>query len=486
MTDAASQTSLTELSARALARGIAARAFSAREVVTAFLERIDRYNPIHNAVVSLRPRADLLAEAEAADAAVRRGDPLGALHGLPVAVKDLAATVGLRTTLGSPLFADWVPDADALHVARMRAAGALIIGKTNTPEYGLGSHTVNPVFGATRNAFDPSRSAGGSSGGAAVALARAMLPVADGSDFGGSLRNPAGWNAVFGFRPSQGRVPALSVPDAFLVQLATDGPMGRTVEDVATLLSVQAGWDPRAPGSLADPGFRYEDRLDGPPPAARVAWLGDLGGHLPVEDGILGVCETALARLAELGCTVAPVALPGVDFEALWRAFVVLRQVAVGGRLMPAFADPARRALLNPQAVWECEGFLRLSARDVHEASAVRTAWYARALDLFAAFDVLALPTAQVWPFPVEWAWPRAVAGRAMDSYHRWMEVVVPATLLGCPTAAVPAGFGGPGGFLPMGLQLVGRPRDDLSVLQLAHAYERASPWIAAARRGLD
>ena len=376
---------LVEGGARALARGIAARDFSAREVCSAFLDRIEAKNPVHNAVVSLRPRAAILAEADAADAAVARGEPLGALHGLPLAVKDLAATKGLRTTLGSRLHADWVPDADALHVARMRDAGALVIGKTNTPDHGLGSHTVNPVFGATRNAFDPSRSAGGSSGGAAVALALDMLPVADGSDFGGSLRNPAGWNGVFGFRPSQGRVPALSVPDAFLVQLATDGPMGRTVEDVALLLSVQAGWDARAPLSLADPGLRYEDELDGSF-AGPVAWLGDLGGHLPLEDGILATCEAALARLAALGCPVVP-AVPDFDVEALWRAFVVLRQVAIGGRLLPAFADPARRALLSPQAAWECEGFLRLTAREVHEASAVRTAWHACALRLLDRLD---------------------------------------------------------------------------------------------------
>ncbi len=472
---------LVGLSARALARGIARRDWSAREVASAFLDRIEARNPAHNAVVSRRPRADVLAEAELADAAVARGDPLGALHGLPLAVKDLAATAGLRTTLGSPLFADWVPDADAIHVGRMRAAGAIFVGKTNTPAFGLGSHTVNPVFGATGNAFDPGRSAGGSSGGAAVALALDMLPLADGSDVGGSLRNPAGWNGVFGFRPSQGRVPALALPDAFLAQMSTDGPMGRTVEDVALLLSVQAGWDARAPLSLDGPGTRYEEELD-LDASGSIAWLGDLGGHLPVEDGVLPVCEAALARLAALGHAVVPV-VPGFDFEALWRAFVVLRQVSTGGRLMPLFADPARRALLNPQAVWECEGFARLTAREVHEASAVRTAWHGCALRLLERHAFLALPTAQVWPFPIGWDWPRAVAGREMDSYHRWMEVAAPVTLTGFPAAAVPAGFGGPGGRLPMGLQLAGRPRDDLAVLRLARAYEAASPWIAEERR---
>ena len=465
-------------SASALARAIARREISAREVTQTCLDRIDAYNGRYNAIVSLRPRAEVLAEAEAADRAVRSGQSLGPLHGLPLAVKDLAATAGLRTTLGSPIFTDNIPTTDAVHVARMRAAGALIIGKTNVPEFGLGSHTVNPVFGPTRNAFDPTRSAGGSSGGAAVALALGMLPIADGSDFGGSLRNPAGWNNVFGLRPTQGRVPGNPVPDAFLSQLATDGPMGTCVEDLALLLDVQAGFDPSAPLSLPKPDHPFSTRVDEERPF-RIAWMGDLGGHLAMEDGILPLCRKALASLAAAGHVVEDL-VPDFDYEALWRAFVTLRQFSIGGKLGPLFADAEKRTLLGAAAQWECEGHLRLSAATVYEAATVRSAWYACITALFDRFDALALPSAQVWPFPIDMAWPDRIGGRPMDSYHRWMEVVVPATLAGCPAACVPAGFGGPGAALPMGLQIIGQPRDDAGVLRICRAYDRANPWIAA------
>ncbi len=472
---------LVRFGARALAGLIATRQVSAREVVTAFLDRIEEFNPTYNAIVSLRPAGEILADADAADQAVARRQQIGPLHGLPMAIKDLSATRGLRTTLGSPLFADFVPDSDTVPVARVREAGALIIGKTNTPEFGLGSHTYNAVFGVTRNAFDPTRSAGGSSGGAAAALALSMLPVADGSDLGGSLRNPAAWGNIFGMRPSQGRVPSSPLPEAYLCQLSTDGPMGRYVEDVAMLLSVQAGWDVNAPLSLPEPGYRYEDRLN-EAPGRRIAWLGDLGGHLPMEDGVLELCRAGLDGLGRLGCAVESV-VPKFDYDALWRAFVVLRQLSIGGKLSRFYEDPVKRALMKPEAQWECEQFAGVTAADLFEASATRTAWYGLVVELFAEFDFLALPSAQVFPFPVEWTWPRSIAGRPMDSYHRWMEVVAPITLTGCPAISIPVGFGpGPNGRLPMGMQIVGRPRDDLSVLQLAHAYERANPWIAAAR----
>lgn len=468
---------LDGLSASAQARAIAGRAISAREVMQSCLDRIDACNGRYNAVVSLRPRADVLAEAEAADSAVRSGQKLGPLHGLPVAIKDLAATAGLQTTLGSPIFANNMPATDAVHVARMRAAGALIIGKTNVPEFGLGSHTVNRVFGPTRNAFDPTRSAGGSSGGGAVALALGMLPIADGSDFGGSLRNPAGWNNVFGLRPSQGRVPGNPVPDAYMSQLATDGPMGTCVADLALLLDVQAGYDPSAPLSLPKPDVPFVDGPGGERPF-RIAWMGDLGGHLAMEDGILSVCRNALTSFAAAGHVVEDL-VPDFDYEALWRAFVRLRQFSVGGKLGPLFADAEKRASLGAAAQWECEGHLRLSASNVYEAASVRSAWSACIMALFDGFDALALPSAQVWPFPIDLPWPDRIAGRPMDSYHRWMEVVVPATLAGCPAASVPAGFGGPGDALPMGLQIIGRPRDDAGVLRICRAYERANPWIA-------
>lgn len=465
-------TSPIHLGARELGRLVADRRLSSREIAGAFLDRIEALNPIHNAIVSLRPRDEILADADRADAATASGAPLGALHGLPIAIKDLSPTAGLRTTFGSPLFADWVPTTDSLLVERLRGAGAIVIGKTNTPEFGLGSHTYNPVFGITRNAFDPRLSAGGSSGGAAVAVALSMLPAADGSDFGGSLRNPAAFNNVFGFRPSQGRVPAWPAADPYFGQLGTEGPMARKVEDLALLLDVMAGWDRRAPLSLDRPTERFVDRL-APPARSRIGWLGDLGGRLPFDDGILEVCETALKRAAAFGAVVEPVRVD-FDFDALWRAFVVLRQFNQSARLEPLYADPAKRALLKPEAQWEVEGCRALSATDVLAAIRTRAAWYATVCRLFDEWDFLAIPAAQVFPFPAEIHWPREIAGREMDSYHRWMEVVAPVTLSGCPVAAVPAGFHQG---RPAGLQIVGAPRKDAEVLAWASAWEAELPF---------
>ncbi|WP_370640226.1 amidase [Aurantimonas sp. HBX-1] len=457
---------LCRLGATELAALLAKGAVSSREIVTAFLDHIDRVNPAHNAIVSLRERSDILAEADAADGRLRAKGPDGLLHGLPIAIKDLAPTKGLRTTFGSPIHADFVPDADSLTVARIRAAGAIVIGKTNTPEFGLGSHTYNPVFGTTRNAYDPGLSAGGSSGGAAVALALRMLPVADGGDMGGSLRNPAGYNNVYGMRPSQGRVPNAGSEDLFYSQLATDGPMARSVADLAGLLAIQAGPDARAPLSLQDP-FRWEPGTRARP--GRIAWLGDLGCHLAMEAGVLDVCEWALARLAAAGCAAEPV-LPKFDWERLWSAFVVLRQFSIAGKHGPLFDDPATRGLLKPEMQWEIESGRRLSADALYAAARTRTDWYLECLRLFEDFDALALPSAQLFAFDADWHWPREIAGRPMDSYHRWMEVVAPGTLSGCPVISLPAGFDGAG--RSMGLQLIGRPGDDAGLLGLAELHE--------------
>ncbi|MCX7646731.1 MAG: amidase [Rhodobacteraceae bacterium] len=460
--------SLADLPASALSDLIARRAVSCREVMEAFLDRIEAVNPGLNAIVALRPREELLAEAEAADRAPRAGW----LHGLPLAVKDLAATAGIETTWGSPLFRGFVPEADDLLPARLRAAGAILIGKTNTPEFGLGSHTFNEVRGVTRNPYDRTRSAGGSSGGAAAALAARLLPVADGSDMMGSLRNPAAFCNVYGFRPSFGLVPADPEGDTFLQMLATDGPMGRTVEDVARLLEVIAGPDPRVPHGL--PAEPFAEALDAGPAGARIGWLGDWGGAWPVEAGILAACEAALAVFADRGCAVEPLA-PPFPAEALWESWTTLRSWAVATRLAALHADPAKRARLKPEAVWEIERGLALSAMQVHEASVVRSRWYARLAALFEAFDALALPAAQVWPFPAEWRWPAAVAGRETDTYHRWMEVAVPVSLAGLPCLALPAGFGAEG--LPTGLQLFGPRGADRRMLQLGQVYHRCTDW---------
>ena len=453
-----------------LRRRVAAREISSRELVSASLDQIDALNPTYNAVVSLRPRADILAEADRADAALAAGEPVGALHGLPIAIKDAAATAGLRTTYGSPLFADLVSTVDDLPVARIRAAGAIIVGKTNVPEFGLGSHTFNPVFGATLNAYDTGASAGGSSGGAAVALALHLLPIADGSDFGGSLRNPGAWNNVFGFRPSQGRVPSVPAGDPFYSQLTTSGPMGRSAADLATLLSVMAGPDWRAPLALSDPARRYEDDLAPTAHAPRILWLGDLGGHLATEPGVLTLCESALSELRAAGWAV-DTEVPTYDWEALWRAFVVLRQLAMFTRYGHLVADPQSRAHLKPEMVWEIASGESLTAPALAAAMRTRATWYAKVATLLVGYDALALPTAQLFPFPVAWNWPKDIAGRTMGSYHHWMEGSAPGTLAGCPVANVPAGFDERG--LPTGLQLIGVPRGDAALLALVARYER-------------
>jgi amidase len=461
--------------ARELAAAIRRRTLSSREVVTAFLKNIDALNPRFTAIVSMVDREHVLAQADAADAVVARGEPVGPLHGLPHAIKDTAVTRGIRSTFGSPLFAQHIPEVDSIYVQRMREAGAIFIGKTNVPEFGLGSHTYNNVFGATGNAWDPRFSAGGSSGGAAVAVALRMLPLADGSDLGGSLRNPAAFNNVLGFRPSQGRVPFWPRTDTFLSQLVTDGPMGRSADDLALLLSVQSGYDVRTPLSLDSAVPDWHGRLERDFKGARIGWLGDLAGHLPFEDGILPLCELALRRFSEAGVQVEAIR-PDFDWQRIWRAFVVLRQFGLSDKFSAAYDKTESRALIKPELHWEIVEGRALSVSDVQRALVDRTAWYDHLLGLFARHDFLALPTAQVFPFPIEQHWPREVAGRAMDSYHRWMEVVTPGTLSGCPVISLPAGFSDRG--LPMGVQIIGRPRDDLSVLQLTRLYEQLTPWL--------
>jgi amidase len=458
--------------ALALSRRIAKRDVSARELMAETYDRIAARDPAHNAVPTLIDRDAALALAASADEETARGLSRGWLHGIPQLVKDLSTTKGIRTTWGSPIFAEFIPTEDAIHVARAKAAGALVVGKTNTPEWGLGSHSYNPVFGVTRNAHDATLSAGGSSGGAAVALAIGILAVADGSDMGGSLRNPAGWNGVIGFRPSFGRVPASAPDDAFSNTLSTDGPMGTRVADVAALFATQTGYDPRAPLSLpAEAGL---DRVaEVAVKGLRVGWLGDLGGHLPMEDGVIAVCEAALRRFEAAGAIVTPVALPFPP-ERLWSAWITLRASMVGGKLRPHYENPARRALLKPEAVWEIEGGLALSAYEVTKANMGRTAFVRAIEGLFAdGIDVLAQPTAQCFAFPAEWTWPKEIAGRTMDTYHRWMEVVIGPTMAGAPVIAMPAGADSRG--RRMGVQLWGPARADKRVLEIAAAWERTA-----------
>ena len=458
------------LDARALARLIAARRLAPSEVMAAFLARIAAHNPGLNAIVGLRDPDALMAEARAADDAA----PRGWLHGLPLAVKDLQAVAGVRSTWGSPLLADHVPTADEMLARRLRAEGAILIGKTNVPEFGLGSHTFNPVYGATANPYAPDRTPGGSSGGAAAALAARLVPVADGSDMMGSLRNPAAFCNIYGFRPTFGRVPSDPVGETFLHMLATDGPMARTVEDLARLLETLARPDAANPHQIAWEPFAAA--LAMPPEGLRIGWMGDWGGAWPMEPGVGDLCAAALRQFEDMGARVEPVA-PPVSAAALWDAWCILRSFAVAARLGPLHADPARRARLKPEAVWEIERGLSLTAMALARASAVRSAWFAAAADLFARFDLLAMPAAQVWPFPKDWRWPQAIGGVTMETYHRWMECVIPVSLIGLPALAIPVGFGGPGAGLPMGMQLAGPRGADAAVLRAGQMWHRATDW---------
>jgi amidase len=355
-------------------------------------------------------------------------------------------------------------------VGRLRRAGAIFIGKTNTPEFGLGSHTYNEVYGATRNAYDTTRSAGGSSGGAAVSLALRMLPMADGSDYGGSLRNPAGWNGVFGFRTSIGRI-ASEAHDVWLPSMGVLGPMARTVADLALLLSVQAGCDPHAPLSWDGDGTVFQHRLDGDLKAKRIAWVGDFGAHTPCEKGVLKVCTEALRTFESIGCVIEE-AMPEFDVEAVWQAAIRLRGWQQGSSLLGYYNDPAARLLLKPEAIFEVETGLRQSAYDITLASIVRTQWYEAVRRLFERYDYFIVPTAQVFPFEVEQHWPRTIEGHTMQTYHEWMKAALLVTMSGCPALAVPAGFDDRG--LPIGLQLVAPVRGELDCLKLAFAYEAA------------
>ncbi len=464
---------IIELDAAALSRAIATRGISCVEVMNAYLDCIERLNPEVNAIVSLRDRASLIVEARTRDDQIARGERLGPLHGFPHAVKDLVLTAGIRTTFGSPLFRNFVPDHDSIMVERLRRAGAIIIGKTNTPEFGLGSHTFNEVFGATRNAYDQTRSAGGSSGGAAVALALRMLPLADGSDYAGSLRNPAAWNNIFSLRPSPGLVPA-ELPDLFFPSPGVLGPMARTVSDLALLLSIQAGYDRRVPSSLpVDPAI-FTTALGDEIKGARIAWCGDFGGRIPFEPGVLELCEAATRVFTELGCIVEAAA-PAYPLDRLWRDFVTLRSWHIASGDAAFYRDASKRALLKPELIWEIERGLALTGQDVAEASIGRSDWYRAMVRFFSAYDFVLVPSAQLFPFPVEWRWPREVAGRPMETYHRWMETNILITMSGCPALNVPVGFDSRG--LPMGMQLVAPIGGERHLLQLAQAYDQATRW---------
>lgn len=465
---------IDQMDATALGAAIKRRQLSCEEVMRAHLAQVALLNPTYNAIINQRPEADLITEARARDRELAQGTWHGPLHGLPQAIKDLEPQRDMKMTMGSPLLKEFVPPEDSVMVERMRASGAIFIGRTNTPEFGLGSHTYNPVHGRTRNAYDRTRSAGGSSGGAAVALALRMLPVADGGDYMGSLRNPAGWNNVYSLRPCVGRIPG-NTREVWLPTMSTLGPMGRSVRDVAMLFGIQHGHDARAPLSLDGRVDTSQASLERDVTGLRIGFLGDMGGWLPYEDGVLDLCRQALKVFEALGCVVED-ALPNFDLERLWSSFLTLRAWQAGSGLLELYRDPKRRALIKPEAIFEIESGAKLSAYDVSIASAHRTAWYGAIRRLFERFDFLVLPSAQMFPFDVEINWPGQVGGRTMTTYHEWMKVVVPGTMAGVPVMTVPAGFGTNG--LPMGLQVMGRNLAELECMQISRAYEKATEWV--------
>jgi len=459
---------LTEMCASVLSAAIRQRHVTCVEVMQAYLARIHRYNPVYNAIVSMAADDDLLKQAELADRALDRDEYWGWMHGMPHAVKDSMDVAGMPTSHGSPIFAGTIATQDNLMIAKIRAQGAIFIGKTNLPEFGMGSQTYNTVFGVTGSAYDPSLTAGGSTGGGACGLATHMLPVADGGDMMGSLRNPGAFNNVIGLRPTQGRVVDGRGADLFYQQLGTSGPMGRNSEDTYRLLHTIAGPEAHLPMSL-------QERL---PPAPdlgawslrglRIGWMGDFDGYLEMEPGILELCESSLQLLTAHGAIVEE-CVPQYDMDRLWQTWLVLRHWSRHS-MRDLYDDEGTRRLLKPETVWEIEGSFDTSAARVYEAGIARADWFRALRDLFDSYDFLALPTAQVFPFAKDTHWPDRINRKQMDTYHRWMEVVIGGTLGGVPVANVPVGFDAEK--RPMGMQIFGPFGADRRVLEFSSAYE--------------
>jgi amidase len=452
-------------SAKSLANLMRQKKLSAREILDAHLKQIERVNPKVNAIVTLVPE-QAFAKAKLCDEAAARGRFLGTLHGLPVAHKDLQDTKGIRTTYGSPIFKDHVPAADTLMVHRIREAGAVTIGKTNTPEFGAGSQTFNPVFGATKNPHDLSRTCGGSSGGAAVALACGMIPIADGSDTGGSLRNPASFCSVVGFRPSPGRVPHVPTGSAWTT-ISVVGPMARNVADCAFFLSAIAGPDERSPLSIHEDGARFARPLARDFKGVRVAWFKDLGG-LPFDRRIRDVIDSRRKVFESLGCIVEQ-AEP--DFTGADEAFRVLR--ALGFHQQHAAKAAQYRSQIKATVLEEVDLGAKLTGPEINKADVARSALYRRVGEFFSKYEFFILPVTQVPPFDIGQQYVTEIDGRKMRNYIDWMRSCYYISVLHNPAISVPAGFTTEG--LPVGLQIVGRHQDDWGVLQMAHGFEQAA-----------
>ena len=451
---------ITGLSALELSMGIKTKQFSCYEVMQAYLTRIHKYNPVYNAIISMADDQNLFDQAKKADIAIERDEYWGWMHGIPHAIKDLAPLKGFAYTSGSPIFADRIADEDGFITSKIRSQGAIFIGKTNTPEFGLGSQTYNPVFGPTGNAYNPSLTAGGSSGGAACGLRTEMLPVADGGDMMGSLRNPGAFNNVIGFRPSTNVV--MEEGDEINRLLSTSGPMGRNVTDLIGLLKTIS----------LKPEFNEIEPLDFND--VKIGWLKDLDGYLKFEPGILELCENSLSKLSSAR---AKVELAQTNFAPsdLWTCWTTLRH-QTRLRMLDFYENPLTHNLLKPELLWEIEQALKLKEEDIKQAELIRKEWYFELDRLFNKYDFLILPTAQVFPFSSNIHWPKEINGRLMDTYHRWMEVVIMASIGGIPAINLPTGFDATG--RPMGLQVMGKFGHDSRVLQFGLAYEQITNYL--------
>jgi amidase len=464
-----SQPDLCFVPATELLRLFRSRKASPLEVMQAVLARIDRVNPAVNAIVTLAREA-ALSQARAATRSLKPGADLPPLHGVPVSIKDLTPTKGIRTTWGSKIFEHHVPDEDALIVQRLKAAGAIVLGKTNTPEFGAGANTFNAVFGATRNPWNLALTCGGSSGGAGVALASGMGPLAQGSDLGGSLRIPAAFCGVVGFRTTPGLVPVYPREIAWDA-LSVSGPMARTVADTALMLSVVAGPDERSPISYPVDAGAFMRAVRTPSVEGwRVAWTPDLGGLIPVDAEVARVAARAAKTFRLLGAKVEGASPDLRDVNEIVLATRGLTMVAHHADKLPRWREQMQAGL-----VWNIEQGLKLTPEEIGRAERLRTALWHRVRAFFEKYDLLILPTVAVPPFPVEQPYPTAINGQALANYTQWFFLTYAITLTGLPAISLPCGFMADG--LPVGLQIVGRRRQETAVLAAAAAFERAAPW---------
>ena len=468
-------TSLCFFSATELAKKIRKKEVSSLEIMHAHLKLIEQVNPQLNAIVTLHPES-ALENAAKADEKLSRGVEVGPLHGLPIAHKDLVLTKGVRTTFGSKIYKDFIPTEDSLLVKRLRKAGAIMVGKTNTPEFGAGSQTFNEVFGATLNPYDLSKTCGGSSGGAAAAVACRMLPLADGSDLGGSIRNPANFCNVVGLRPSVGRIPRWPCESGWN-SFSVDGPIARTVEDTSLMLGCMVGPDSRSPLGIPESGNIFLNPLDKDLKGVKIAWTKDLG-CLPVDSKVTEVLQSKLKVFEDLGCIVDEGCPDFSDADEIFKTFRAWYFELELGSLLPKY-----REKMKDTVVWNIEAGQKLSGMELGNAEVNRTKLFYRVQEFMQKYDFLALPVSQVPPFSVEQEYVFEINGIKMDSYLDWMKSCFFISVTGLPAISVPCGVTAEG--LPVGIQLVGRHQDDLGVLQLANAFEKATQFFKILPRNI-